>query len=172
MGHIAWSKSTAEGKPPGRAKLGLIFAYGSLALIPVIAAIAGLTAPLVIRQRQKADQAQCVNHVKQIGLTLYQYKQEKGNYPSDLRQLENEGYTTSLDALLRLRPTYAGEWLYFPDRDPRNSPNPLLVSPKIGNKIIMLHESLAVSMESPGKLPNQDTNGESQAIPIPAPTAR
>lgn len=174
MGHIAWSKSAAGGSAPGRAKLGLIFGYGSLALIPVIAALAGLTAPLIIRQRHKADQTECVNHVRQIGLALVEYQAVRGNFPPDLRQLEAEGITINLDELLSLRATHDGEWLYFPQANREEPTAPLLISPPIDKQSVVLRVDQSVRLEAKAD-PSATTPEEGNPpirIPVPLRVAR
>jgi prepilin-type N-terminal cleavage/methylation domain-containing protein len=54
-----------------------------LVVIVIIAALAGLTAPMVIRQRKKADQTEAVNNAHQIGLALMEFDTEYGSYPDD-----------------------------------------------------------------------------------------
>lgn len=55
-----------------------------LVVIVIIAALAGLTAPMVIRQRKKADQTEAVNNARQIGLALFEFETEYGSFPDDL----------------------------------------------------------------------------------------
>jgi prepilin-type N-terminal cleavage/methylation domain-containing protein len=52
-----------------------------LVVIVIIAALAGLTAPMVIRQRKKADQTEAVNNARQIGLALFEFETEYGKFP-------------------------------------------------------------------------------------------
>ena len=52
-----------------------------LVVIVIIAALAGLTAPMVIRQRKKADQTEAVNNARQIGLALFEFETEYGAFP-------------------------------------------------------------------------------------------
>ena len=52
-----------------------------LVVIVIIAALAGLTAPMVIRQRKKADQTEAVSNARQVGLALFEFENEYGNYP-------------------------------------------------------------------------------------------
>lgn len=52
-----------------------------LVVIVIIAALAGLTAPMVIRQRKKADQTEAVNNARQIGLALIDFETEYGTFP-------------------------------------------------------------------------------------------
>ncbi len=54
-----------------------------LVVIVIIAALAGLTAPMVIRQRKKADQTEAVNNAKQIGIALFEFETEYGTFPDD-----------------------------------------------------------------------------------------
>ncbi len=55
-----------------------------LVVIVIIAALAGLTAPMVIRQRKKADQTEAVNNARQIGLALMDFETEYGTFPDAL----------------------------------------------------------------------------------------
>jgi prepilin-type N-terminal cleavage/methylation domain-containing protein len=68
-----------------------------LVVIVIIAALAGLTAPMVIRQRKKADQTEAVNNAKQIGLAMFEFENEYGTYPGakTLVQL-NENFSSSV----------------------------------------------------------------------------
>ena len=52
-----------------------------LVVIVIIAALAGLTAPMVIRQRKKADQTEAVSNARQIGFALIEFETEYGNFP-------------------------------------------------------------------------------------------
>jgi prepilin-type N-terminal cleavage/methylation domain-containing protein len=54
-----------------------------LVVIVIIAALAGLTAPMVIRQRKKADQTEAVNNARQIGMALFEFETEYGSFPDD-----------------------------------------------------------------------------------------
>lgn len=52
-----------------------------LVVIVIIAALAGLTAPMVIRQRKKADQTEAVNNARQIGFSLFEFETSYGSFP-------------------------------------------------------------------------------------------
>jgi prepilin-type N-terminal cleavage/methylation domain-containing protein len=52
-----------------------------LVVIVIIAALAGLTAPMVIRQRKKADQTEAVSNARQIGLALFEFETSYGSFP-------------------------------------------------------------------------------------------
>lgn len=84
-GHLALSgikRSAGTRTGGGLAIAGLITGYLGVLIIGV-AMLAGLTAPLVIRQRKKADQTEAINHARQIGLALDEFKEEYENYPDD-----------------------------------------------------------------------------------------
>lgn len=61
---------------------GLICGYIGFFLI-FISLLAGLTAPLIIRQRKKADQVEAINNARSFGLALFEFKAEYGSYPDD-----------------------------------------------------------------------------------------
>jgi prepilin-type N-terminal cleavage/methylation domain-containing protein len=54
-----------------------------LVVIVIIAALAGLTAPMVIRQRRKADQTEAVSNARQIGLALFEFETDYSSYPDN-----------------------------------------------------------------------------------------
>lgn len=52
-----------------------------LVVIVIIAALAGLTAPMVMRQRKKADQTEATNNARQVGMALFEFETEYGSFP-------------------------------------------------------------------------------------------
>jgi prepilin-type N-terminal cleavage/methylation domain-containing protein len=52
-----------------------------LVVIVIIAALAGLTAPMVIRQRKKADQTEAVSNARQIHMALFEFDNEYSSFP-------------------------------------------------------------------------------------------
>lgn len=53
-----------------------------LVVIVIIAALAGLTAPMILKQARKADLAAAVNNGKQIGLAMFEFQADYGGaYP-------------------------------------------------------------------------------------------
>lgn len=80
LGKIKRSSGTQTGG--GMAIAGLITGYMGFFVLG-FAALAGLTAPVVLRQRKKADQTEAVNNARQIGLALFEFKTEYGSYPND-----------------------------------------------------------------------------------------
>lgn len=79
-GHIARGnikRSHGQQTGAGLALAGLITGYVGTAIV-VIAMLAGLTAPMVIRQRKKADQTEAVGNARQIGLVLLDFQYDYG----------------------------------------------------------------------------------------------
>jgi prepilin-type N-terminal cleavage/methylation domain-containing protein len=66
-----------------------------LVVIVIIAALAGLTAPMVIRQRKKADQTEAVNNARQIGFGMFEFETEYGSFPGDSTGVIVNGNTQS-----------------------------------------------------------------------------
>ena len=54
-----------------------------LVVIVIIAALAGLSTPLILRQQKAADRTVAVNNAKQIGLALLEFDVEFGGYPDN-----------------------------------------------------------------------------------------
>lgn len=52
-----------------------------LVVIVIIASLAGLTAPMVIRQRKKADQTEATSNARQIGLAMFEFETEYARFP-------------------------------------------------------------------------------------------
>ena len=51
-----------------------------LVVIVIIASLAGLTAPMVIRQRKKADQTEATSNARQIGLAMFEFETEYARF--------------------------------------------------------------------------------------------
>jgi prepilin-type N-terminal cleavage/methylation domain-containing protein len=54
-----------------------------LVVIVIIAALAGLSAPVILKQRKAADRTEAINNVKQIGLSLIEFDSEYGSFPDN-----------------------------------------------------------------------------------------
>ena len=80
LGRIKRSAGALGGS--GLAIAGLITGYLGVAIF-MIATLAGLAAPLVIKQRKKADQVMAISSLKQIGLGLSVFEEDYGKYPDD-----------------------------------------------------------------------------------------
>lgn len=66
-----------------------------LVVIVIIAALAGLTAPMVIRQRKKADQTEATNNARQVGFAMLSFETEYGSYPDSDTAITVEENTQS-----------------------------------------------------------------------------
>lgn len=80
LGNIKKSAGTQTGG--GMAIAGLIMGYLGV-LILSLAMLSGLAAPLVIRQRKKANQAEAMNNARSFGVALYEFKTEYGRFPDE-----------------------------------------------------------------------------------------
>ncbi len=68
-----------------------------LVVIVIIASLAGLTAPMVIRQRKKADQTEATSNARQIGLAMFEFEVEYGSFPdASTREVLDETFTTAV----------------------------------------------------------------------------
>ena len=52
-----------------------------LVVIVIIAALAGLTAPMILKQARKADAAEAVSNARQIGIAMFEFQADYGSYP-------------------------------------------------------------------------------------------
>lgn len=172
MGHIALSRANSSGGTRTGSKpaiWALVLGYGSFILIPVIAALAGLTAPLVLKKVNDGKLTAISANVRQIGFALSEYNLEHGTdtapYPSDIRQLDSIGITTNIDTLLAIPPSpsgTAGEWLYFSAADSENPAAPLLISPPLSQKSVVLKVDLSVTT-----LRQSDVDALVKSSPVP-----
>lgn len=83
-GHMALGKiKQSQGRIGGNgfAITGLITGYISLAIF-MVAMVAGLTAPMVIRQKKKADQTEAISNARQISMALMEFESEYGSMPN------------------------------------------------------------------------------------------
>jgi len=67
-----------------------------LVVIVIIASLAGLTAPMVIRQRKKADQTEATSNARQIGFAMFEFETEYGTFPdadTEAEVLNEKGFT-------------------------------------------------------------------------------
>lgn len=82
-GHIARGnikRSYGQQTGAGFALAGIITGYLGTLIIGV-AMLAGLTAPMVIRQRKKADQTEAVSNARSMGFALLEFQNDYGGFP-------------------------------------------------------------------------------------------
>ncbi len=82
-----------------------------LIVVAIIAILAGLLFPVVGRVRWEAQKASCINNERQLGMSLTEYRQEKGKWPSwSERDFTNDppqwDYCDSSLSLVELHPDY------------------------------------------------------------------
>jgi len=188
-GHMAIAAIKRSGESlggRGMAIAGLITGYFSFIIIGLVAvaAVAGLAAPVVLKQRHAADRVEVINNLKQMHVALVGFEREYGSLPSDqlaareakfsgltgsrvLGQLDARGIAPGTGRLLGMKSSYPGEWYYFPQAklDPAGS-GELLIGPSIGNKHPVLYIDGRASAISPAQYGATDL---SAAVAIPAP---
>jgi prepilin-type N-terminal cleavage/methylation domain-containing protein len=54
-----------------------------LVVITIIAALAALSAPMILKQQSKAYQTEAISNARQIGLALTEFETEYGSFPDD-----------------------------------------------------------------------------------------
>lgn len=59
-----------------------------LVVIVIIAALAGLTAPMVLKQARKADLAEATSNARQIGMAMFAFQAEYSSYPDSTTEDE------------------------------------------------------------------------------------
>lgn len=68
-----------------------------LVVIVIIASLAGLTAPMVIRQRKKADQTEATSNARQIGIAMLEFDTDYGSFPGAATQVQvTQNFPTSV----------------------------------------------------------------------------
>jgi hypothetical protein len=84
-GHLALRKiKRAAGTQTGGGLAigGLVTGYFGF-LVLGVAVLAGLAAPMIIRQKQKAHQTEAINNCRQIAFALMEFESNYGRYPDD-----------------------------------------------------------------------------------------
>lgn len=84
-GHIALARSgrtSSANSGRGFAIAGLITGYLGI-LVFAGAMLAGVAAPMIIRQKHKADQTEAIKNARMIGLFLFEFEAEYGEYPNE-----------------------------------------------------------------------------------------
>jgi type II secretory pathway pseudopilin PulG len=99
-GHIARNRATKTPATYGGAGMalgGLIMGYCSLALIPVVAVLAGLMLPALAKAKARAQEINCVNNMKQIALAARLWSTDHNDvFPPDFLTMKNELNSTKI----------------------------------------------------------------------------
>ena len=185
-GHMALGAIKRSGgfiKGTGMAITGLVTGYISILILP-IAFLAGLAAPVILKQRQAADRVEAINNVKMLNLALIEFDNDYGSFPSDelakkepsfagftgpgvLKQLEAAGCVKDLNHLLSVRGAPDAKWYYFPGVSTSGDPaRPVLITPAVGDKVVILRVDGSAKPQSDTSLSEIDLTG---AVEIPAP---
>jgi len=188
-GHMALGAIKRSGgmlKGSGMAIAGLITGYISILILP-IAVLAGLAAPVILKQRHAADRTEVISNVKILNLSLMEFEEEYGSVPADklaanesaftgytgarvLEQLKAAGIERDVERLLAVRGEPGANWYYYPGLTSSDPPmHPVLISPKVGDKIVILRVDGSAIAEPAASLPRIDTSG---AVEIPAPVKK
>lgn len=94
-------KTNVQAKPRGFTLVEL------LVVIVIIASLAGLTAPMVIRQRKKADQTEATSNARQIGLAMFEFETEYARFPDSTSGAE---VTANTETTLTLNGTKSNDY--------------------------------------------------------------
>ncbi|MGJ8634300.1 MAG: DUF4190 domain-containing protein [Luteolibacter sp.] len=105
LGQIKRSHGMMSGR--GFAIAGLVTGYLMILVFP-IAFLSGLAAPVVIRQRKKADQTEAINNARSFGLALMEFEAEYGSFPNsataqEIAEKYNNDVPTSISSNARFR---------------------------------------------------------------------
>jgi type II secretory pathway pseudopilin PulG len=183
-GHMALSAIKRSGgmlKGTGMAITGLVTGYLTMLILPAI--LAGLAAPVIMKQRQAADRTVMMNNAKMLHLAMMSFDADYGTFPSDklvadepafagltgprvLEQLEAADSSTDLNRLLATNKGSVEKWYYFPGQT-TSSPaaNLLLLSPQVGDKIVVVQVDGSAKAVNATTLSSLDRSG---AVEIPA----
>ena len=107
-GHKALSKiKKSQGQLAGKnlAIVGLVFGYIMTALTLIIAVLAAMATPVIMKQQKKAAMSEATSNAKQLFLLMIEFDQDYGEFPSDEIATDDlEGYTgtSSNDYLAQL----------------------------------------------------------------------
>lgn len=116
---------------------GLILGYVSILLTLVVAALAAMATPIILKQQKKAQLTESTSNAKQLFYVLIEYDQGFAKFPENLQQLEKKEFTNQLS---KLNPSHGGDWIYFSGQSTSSpSSNMLLAAPTaIDDKRVVL----------------------------------
>ncbi len=104
--------------------------YGIMSGIVPIASMSAMTAPMVIRQKKKADQAQATVNMRQLYMPLLEYESDNGRFPRQLSQLVDAEILTE-DTLTTINQYKSNSgfqpFTYIPNRSSSENPNTIIL---------------------------------------------
>jgi type II secretory pathway pseudopilin PulG len=60
------------------------FPYGEIIVgVLIIMALAGLSSPVILKSAKAADRTEALNNIRQIGMSLFEFDNDYGNFPDD-----------------------------------------------------------------------------------------
>ena len=98
---------------------GLVLGYVTIPLIFIIAALAALATPVILKQQKKAEMVETSSYAKQIYYHLVEYEQEHGKFPDSLDDLETPSSTYNADDFKPRK----GSWQYHGAGESFSSPS-------------------------------------------------
>lgn len=145
-GHMAMSRIKASRGAiggHGLALAGTILGYVTtfiLGIIMIIAILAGLATPAILKAKKNADKAKLISEMRIIGVELSEFDIEEGRYPT-AQEFPN------VIELPEIKNHVANDWLYFKDAT-FDTDHPILVSPIIQpkNSVLMLWSDTSVKL--------------------------
>jgi len=111
-GHIAIGKIHQSGGQlggKGMAITGLVMGYVTIPLIFIIAVLAAMATPVILKQKQKADQVHTNNNAKEIFYHLVEYEGKHNQFPDSLKDLEKSDPSFKVTDFKPAK----GSWNYF-----------------------------------------------------------
>jgi len=166
MGHMALNKIKASnGAIQGRgiALAGTILGYFTtllLGLIAVIAVIAGLATPAILKAKKTADRIALMSEIQVLAPQLQEFHDGNGRFPT-----ANE--LPSVVTLPKVKTSEGGDWVYFPEADV-DEQSPLLISPAILDTATVLWTDLNVSEADAEEISTLISESKIQAVQLKA----
>ncbi len=142
MGHMAMSRIKAANGTlggGGMALAGTILGYITTLLLGLIAVLAGLATPLILKAKKAGDRAELESKVTMIVSDFENFHAVKERFPS-------ASEFSSVIKLPPVRQDWEGDWTYFPET-PGDAHLPLLISPQSADQAIVLWSDMDVTQE-------------------------
>jgi Domain of unknown function (DUF4190) len=123
--------------------------------------LAGLSAPLVIRQRQKAEMVAMKADLTAFHAQVELARQTNGAPP-------DEAAAREALASIRVSPLAKGDWLYFPQSSLSDPDAPLLISPASRDRLVLQTDGEILTVEDGEATQKSILAAKSAPITIPA----